>query len=1169
MENLTMNNHSVAFNVLDRNVNVHHNYLLEASAGTGKTFSIEHIVVRLLIETNPENQKRFLLDQILIVTFTRAAVRDLKTRIHNALESAVAALNLIENNSTNIPDYLQAIISLGQKEVDLSKRYLEQALATFDQAQIYTIHSFCMRMLTHFIFESDFHINEKDNNLSKEEALQLIRNFLRTKIQPGTYSAAQVHVILNHHDNCIEKVEEALFKYVNSDYNVKSSSHFSKCLEHFNQMMFKLKNDYHFQSEKLRQDFERQIGCYNKITDEVTESICKFLNLFSQNEWSEEDLDFLILDGLLICEFLGPENINKRKKPPEPASLNYPDLIAILQKTLTPLLNEARSYACIFARMVNECRQLLNTYLEEEEKQSKNDILKNMLNALKNPSFEEKILNLYHIAIVDEFQDTDPMQWEIFKKLFLDKGDRKIYVVGDPKQSIYAFRQADIYTYLNAAQSFSPDHRASLEINYRSQPSLIQGLNILFQACPQMFPLPALPEKSIDCPLARIPTHAKNRSFSDELKSIHFYHAQIKKIKSGANWPTSGDEEEFYFPFIAQEIMRLQRQDQLKFSQFAVLIKDRFQAQRLANFFEHYLIPNTIQKQLPLKESPAWNNLKELLRAILHPRDQSAVKIALGGQIIGWDSNQIKSLNNPPELERILSEFFILKRKLAKEGFAHFFYQFLQSCWHSDELSVMQKMLEREKGDIFFDELNQIASLLIEYQTHHSSSPEHLLEFLIECEYQSPEDEERLNRFTDPTRDAVSILTIYNSKGLEYDIVFAQALLNRYKNKDQFIPQKDGLSQYLIPNLDQNAEAYRKYCEELDAEKMRQLYVAITRAKYRLYLPVASVSDNYSANSLEFGSASPIDLFLARLGKPSCNYEELYKRIEINADSYVQKFIKDYPANFSYTALDEMTFTLSKIKLDKIPELIPPEHVEIPGATSFIQSFTSLTKYKSVRLENGVTNMPHDFNCSEKNCHTLPASNLTGKLLHKILETISISDIQGIGSPPELIHWVRPLVCATPFATWENVICEMIYQALKVNLNKNCCLSEIDPLSLYRETEFLYPCGTEMYIEGLQWNTGFLKGVMDLVFRHNDLYYLVDWKSNWLGASTEDYTKEKMILAMEQSNYFIQAHIYKEALKRYLKLVDKRPFETIYGGCYYIFLRGLDQNQSTGIYEIC
>lgn len=1167
-----------SFDVLNRKTNIHQSRLLEASAGTGKTFSIENMVARLLIEDHPETQEVTTLEQILVVTFTRAAMRDLKIRIRSTLENALSILQGASNNQ--VPDYLQALLERGEEKTGLAKRRLEQALATFDQAQIFTIHGFCMRMLTTFVFESDFNMNVGNNeerSLKKEEMLHLIRNFFRTEIRHEIYSPAQLQIILSHHGNQIEKVQEALLKLLNKDCDFGATADFSSDLATFNSIMRELKEKHQLNPEKMREDFEIQIEYYKAIKNKDIRQAEGFFNLFHKNEWAPEDFDLLITDGLLLCEFLTPNNVKKNKKLPD-FSLHYPHLVKDLQRSLELLVKQARSYEFIFARMSYYCRQLLQKYLAQEDKHRENDLLTHMLNALKNPLFIVKASSLYQTAVIDEFQDTDPVQWEIFQKLFLNKSlkrtsatsrDCRIILVGDPKQSIYAFRQADIYTYLSAAQSLGLEHHASLDTNYRSQPSLVQGLNVLFKACPQMFALPALSqEESLDCPVVKFSNTVQNKLFSDDLGSIHFFCAEVTG-KATQKFPSEQSEENFFFLFIAQEILRLHRKDQQKFRQFAVLIKDKFQAQRLAHFFDKFGIPYALQRQVALTESIAWESLKELLLGVLHPKNESSLKIVLGGQILGWNYHQVKALDNEEQLAQILGEFYRLRQKLVNEGFAHFFQHLMNSCWHVDGLTVIEKLLSQNKGDVFYDELHQIAALLIEYQSEHPAGPERLIEFLDENKRMPPEDDERLKKFADPTRDAVSILTIHNSKGLEYDIVFAYGLAGRPKAAEQLIPQKDGLAQRLIPCLDTSSPEYMKHCEELDAEKMRQLYVAMTRAKYRLYVPITI---NPLAKPIDFGCASPIEIFLARLGKPPCSYQELYNRLGNQQENFhLKEFIHNHPeTKFSLSYLNDTDFSLEKNILENKPELVYPKKVHVPGEQCFIQSFTSLSKYKKTSPENNISASPQDFSFAEKNAHTLPAGNHTGRLLHKILEIVPFSALQKIVSPEGLSPWIQPLIQGTKFNAWEETLCRMAHQAFKTPLGEGFCLADVNPSLLYRETEFLYPCERKIMMEDLQWRAGFLKGVIDLVFMHNDRYYLIDWKSNWLGSGLEHYMPENMHAVMQQHDYYFQARIYQEALRRYLKLFDNRPFEEIYGGCFYIFLRGLDgsSNKSTGILRI-
>lgn len=1152
-----------SFDILNRRLNIHQNYLLEASAGTGKTFSIENLVVRLLIEENPHTKQLATLEQLLVVTFTRAAARDLKIRIRSALEKALYILQ--GGNFLSVPDYLQAMLEKGQETITQAKRSIQLALATFDQAQIFTIHGFCMRMLTQFVFESDFALqgSPEDTLFKKREQLQLLQDFFRTEVVPEIYSPTQLQILLNAHGSKIEDFQEELLRLINREADIETTPPFAEDLQSFNLIMQEIKRDLDLYPEKLKEDFENQKEQYKGIKNSDQTSAHAFFQLFAKNEWTTDDFDTLIREGLGLCELLASSNAKKKKSQIETEPLHYPKLIPTLKHMLLPLISRARSYECILARMVFYAKKFFEKQKIQEERYQEADLLKLMLHSLQNPHFVQKVHSLYQAAIIDEFQDTDPLQWEIFQKLFLSK--TPLYLVGDPKQSIYAFRQADIYTYLAAAQSLGSEQRASLTTNYRSQPALVQGLNILFAATSQLFCLPA-EGQFLDYPLVNAASKAQEFAFSDKRGCIHFFCARLT-TKAHQNFPSTQHEEQFYFPYMAEQVLHLHQVDKLKFSQMAVLIKDKFQAQRLAHFFDQYKIPYSLQRQSLLTKSVAWDGLKELLLAVKYPKNENLVKIALGGPILGWDHQKIKEEAGH---EKVISYFYSFKQKLTQEGFGRFFYDLMHMHWEDEELTICEKFLTQEKGENFYDELNQIANLLLEQAPAQGKSIEHLITCLDEFKKISIEEEPGLKKFSDPTRDSVSILTIHNSKGLEFDVVFAYGLVSRSKKKELLIPQRKGQTQSLVACLDTTSKDYIDYCEEIDAEKMRQLYVAMTRARYRLYVPLAL---DEGGKTLSFGSASPIDLFLARLGRTACSYQELYQRVAEEDGSMLQQMVMQHPQNiFSFSELNEAAFQLTPLQFEKSPLLVCPETVTIPGKQSFIQSFTSLTKLRGSSPEIAAEGIPHDFQIEHKDAHTLPAGNLIGKLLHQLLELFPFSMARTLTRPQDLHTWISSLLADSPFIQWKDVLSEILFQALNMQLGQETTqfsLAQISESRLYRETPFLYPCQKKAWVEEMQWQEGFLKGVIDLIFYHQDHYYLIDWKSNWLGPGLEHYSRDKMIGAMKQHDYYFQAHIYEEALRRYLKIVDKRPFEEIYGGSFYIFLRGLSRSSpGSGILKV-
>jgi exodeoxyribonuclease V beta subunit len=1161
------------FKVLDRSLVLHQHYLLEASAGTGKTFSIQNIVVRLLIEPHGKEEP-LSLQKILVVTFTKAATRDLKIRIRSNIEQALNYLqSWLQQDfvfSDQAPDYLKACLEKGEEAVHHARKRLQQALFTFDQAQIFTIHSFCARMLRQFALESDMglHALSGEEPLPQSEIMAIIRDFFRTEVRIEQYSPTQLEVLLKGDPN-----QKTLLKIIQSGYAFPSFPSFREVYMQFNAHMLTLKQSLMLKAEKIIEDFRTQVGAYRSYKSGETKAetlnkvIC-FAKLFDREEWSIEDLDQLISDGLVWVKALDPELL--KGQPPAAKELHYPDLTKQLANTLYPLIEEAGDFAILLARMARDCQELLKRYQREEEKLSPDDILRKMHGALDQPTFLAQVQASYQAAIIDEFQDTDPLQWQIFRRLFIPdvlawKG--YLYLVGDPKQSIYSFRQADIYTYLAAAQALGDSHCFSLDVNYRSQPRLVEALNALFASdhLPHFIPLP---KKSFYLPYQPVHASHVNQSqiFEDERGAIHFFIADGQAFKR----PKLTDlETHIFFPFIAQQITRLRKQKSLAFHQFAVLVRDRHQALRLAEFLDHLGIPYLNQRGTSLADSPALPALTDLIRAILHPQDRGAMRTALGSPLMGWTYEEFKKLES---MEFILLFIQRLRVCLFEKGFAAFFQEMLQSICKPDGQTVQEQILAREGGLELYRDLQQIADSVVDHHYQEWNSPEGIVPFLDQFQIWEQNDDERVKRFQDPTTDGVKILTLHFSKGLEFEIVFALGLVNRTGFKEDLIPiESDG--QLLLTPLTESCEEHQRYCEENDAEKMRQLYVALTRAKYQLYIPVAL---HLPSERLKWGDASPMDLFLARLKQPATSHQTLYERIKSYGGQSLFNFLEIVGKQhfITYSLHQEVVHDFPRETHAKdFHSLYAPPEVSVNSQPIWMTSFSTLSQhveYKAAERLALLATSPRDYDCAMKDVHTLPANSETGLLIHHILEKLIFKDVNKLKNADQGIPLVRPFVQKSVLKEWESVIATLIFNTLKTpfpQISGNFCLAHLVTTQLYREMPFIFPYKKGDGIEEIDFKEGLIKGVIDCLFYHDGFYYLVDWKTNWLGMQPEAYETSALQIAMQEHAYFLQAAIYTEAIKRYLILVEPRPFEECFGGIFYLFLRGMQPGYKTGIYH--
>lgn len=1136
--------------VLDRKLSINQSYLLEASAGTGKTYSIENIYVRLLVEGHAT------VDQILVVTFTRAATAELKQRIR---QNIVKVLDIIKNQA-QCPDYLQAILEKDEKEIDIARRHLEQALFCFDQSQIFTIHGFCSRMLKEQSIDCNLSLDNRadETKIPSKRIHTVIKDYFRTEVNDENYSKGQIKILLNKYKNDQSSLERALCKLISSGSDILPSPAFNKHFILFSEAMNSLKKLGYCSSKLIMEDFFTQAPSYKEICNkqgivksEFSNPIGKSAKLFDQSDWTTEDFDLLIEQGLLWLDLFHPSKLRVKSKADK--ALHYPQFLNDLQKNLFPIVSEARNPLSIYARIAHGCQKLFRMVSQEEELPLPDDLLQLMSSTIENPNFVKNIRKKYRAAIIDEFQDTDPIQWKIFHSLFGQSEECSLYLVGDPKQSIYAFRQADIYTYLSAAEHIPSQNRLTLDTNYRSQPSLVEALNTLFSKA-QNPPLISLPRTSDSLKYQNVkasPTQSKE--FFDDKESVHFFIAK-GELGKAKTWPTESLEQESFFPFITSEIQSLTETNGWHYDQFAILVKDRFQAERIAAFFRKYEIPCQTQKGTNLADSKSLSLLQELLQAVLNPRNHSSVKIALGNRLIGWNHQQIRSLADQDKMIPIMSKFYDLQNCLKDQGFGYFYQEFLKSKWHEDGMSVAERILEQEGGLDYYRELEQIVALVMEHQTNIQASAEELVTFLKQFEEMRENEDERLKGKEDHHLNAVQILTLHMSKGLEFDVVFALGLANRTPIRNDLIPIFADNKKVLTVPTEASQEAIEEYYNENDAEKMRQLYVAMTRAKFRLYLPVA-IPDH--PLPMPLGSASPMELFLARFTNDD---DTLYNRINTLTEKTIVDFIDANPHSISYTILDQPIELAVASKSSELVPLVKPNSLfKIPGIPSFVHSFSSLAK----DVPQGTVIAP----ILDKNEDQLPLGADVGVLFHTIFEKIPFHLYREMKNSSESLHLIRPFLNDLLAEKWESAIAEIVFQTLKTPLPSGFSLSEIDLNNSFREMEFLYPYSKGLLIpEECNLENNFLKGFIDLVFEHNGLYYIVDWKSNWLGPNHEDYDTKNLEQAMNQHNYHLQATIYAEALKRYLKLVDNRPFEKCFGGTYYLFIRGIN-SQLNGIYQ--
>jgi exodeoxyribonuclease V beta subunit len=428
--------------------------LIEASAGTGKTYTLAMLVLRFIVEKN------LPLEKILVVTFTKAATEELRERVRLRLFEAKQAL---KSENSPLFDWLN---SLPIENSEIEHR-LQIALLSIDQASIFTIHSFCQKVLREHALESGQLFNAQLTDDLVQITQSCADDFWRKQIYLRSASDAAILTI-------DYQTPDALLESVNKiGHHVKIYPTESKNLDALLQKLNLVKIAACEEFNRCREKFERVLDHFNKGADEKFLAMSKWLN----NETAQIDkntLEFLTTDGILNA-------LNKKKV----SAKNQPIFFAELDLNLEIFDQLARLFSeCSLMlrwHLLDTLRREIDQRLLQRNALTFDHLIIRLDEALRGENKSEQLVSQlrerFSVALIDEFQDTDSSQWFIFKTLFAAQS-QFLYLIGDPKQAIYKFRGADIYSYLDAKRSANAAF--TLAQNWRSHPLLVQAVNRLF-----------------------------------------------------------------------------------------------------------------------------------------------------------------------------------------------------------------------------------------------------------------------------------------------------------------------------------------------------------------------------------------------------------------------------------------------------------------------------------------------------------------------------------------------------------------------------------------------------------------------------------------------------------------------------------------------------------------
>jgi len=1190
---------------------------IEASAGTGKTWNICGLYLRLLLEGRLEVQR------ILVVTFTNAATAELRERIRQRIVDTLAWLQAEQSGQAIAggDDFVERLVRSardrhGLQTSDMIAR-LKLALATFDEASIFTIHGFCQRALADTPFTAQMPLAME---LVRDDAgwvAEAANDFWRRRVAVDDLDAGLAGHLVTRKDSP-------------AGFAALLKRHLSKPMA-----TARWPDDLaaSVPADDLRADHALARQMWHARRDAIEETVLRGLPGLHKGRYKEEWVQAAALawdtllaqdDGLAALDIdagslerldlLGAAKLksatNKNQATPSDEFFDVAQrLIDLRAKALQAL---ALSRLALLRQLLEEGSQAQRAAKRRQRVIAFDDMLFNLHDRLTrgdSPWLAGELKKRFPAALIDEFQDTDPLQFAIFKTIYTTPtddtlSDAPLFFVGDPKQAIYSFRNADLHTYLAAG-----DHAVahySLAENQRSSEPLIRALNQLFLANPRAFMLDGLDYQEVA--FGKKP----RQSFTDT--SAPRAPLQVWTL------PPDDDGEPMFqrnaidavVAATAAEIARLLAAAQrgevtlgktpherpLAAGDIAVLVRSNAQGTRVRQALTARGVGSVELSQASVFRSSDAEELDRVLTAILEPARERTLKAALSTELMGRDAAAIAALAD--------DESALLDAVQRLAGWRELWLQrgvgFMLRQWLAAE-QVAGRLLARPDGERRLTNLLHLVECLHEAGERHAA-PDTLLRW-FQSQRASPDADDATQLRLESDQNLVQIVTIHKSKGLEYPVVFcpflwtaarggrADALTGLAYHDD------DGLT-VIDYGHEFRDEAHQKDVKrrlklEESAESLRLAYVALTRAVHRCVIVAGCYRTAGRYPSATGSTRSLLNWLVAGAGMTPDEWFE-HKNGAASIAAAWQALADRSGGAIDVSPLpdvDAATLQAARPSPDTLAALPAPRTLP---AGWWIGSFSAIAHGAA----HDMSGVDHDLRVAEAPAPNaieevsafrpddddplhFPRGAAAGEAIHLAFETIDFVDRtewpQAVAQSLQLLRTMG--VADAPGADGATLRARMLARLIEATLDTPLPLGTAQPLRLAElprsrrlvELEFHLPAhrlaagalndtlaalGYAMPQLSFATLRGFLKGFIDLVFEHDGRYFVLDWKSNHLGDTPAHYGQDTMAAAMRDQGYHLQALLYLVALDRYLRhrLADYDAQRHL-GGAVYLFVRGV------------
>lgn len=1093
--------------------------LIEASAGTGKTYSIAILALRLVMEKN------IPIQEILMVTFTKAAVAELETRVRLFIRLAHMACVGQKIEDKKINDLV--LESIGHFQRPEVERRLKTAILFLDETAINTIHGFCQRTLNEYAFETN----------------QIFGS--------GATSEAELNLVLEASVNQfwrkeITRLEIELLRHLEAGFKREDLKQFAKNVLG-GQVLVQLES---YEPDFLELNKQKELVAVLTELEAAIEAVINqakgYLDanytdlmdkVLADNNAKKNYPELLDNPDELFKEVLKNREIKYIKKI-------FGDLLDILDQAVGPQ-KELQYEVDVF---VNKLQQFALEQIVKEVKELKernsfltfDDMIQKLHEAVvvKNHlSLRDALRIKYKAVFIDEFQDTDKMQYEIFSHLF-SEAPSILFFIGDPKQSIYAWRKADINTYFSAKKMVKNVY--GMNTNFRSSDAIVAAQNAFFK-----------PKSDFDT--------FEYRGAADAIEYIHVdapmdnekgdfvsgigVEKPISIIKESSKNKIANATAAIVVKLLGDNgygIVSKGVKHSIKPSDIGILVRSNFEGKLIKQILSKSNIPAITIDETKLSDTIEAKEILYVLRAVFEI-SRSNINKALLSNLSGLDLESVLTINE----ESVLNQFKSYQETWIQNGVFVMLMRFIS------DYKVKTHLLEQDhaSGERQLSNVLQLLEILHKTQTFNQYAPNELINWLQKAIENSSAAGDEFEQRIESDEDAVKILTIHKSKGLEYNVVIAPYLDLQpvVKGYPSFRDPVNSIYYFGNPRLMSEAQNSALNLQ-LQQENRRLIYVAITRAKYKCY-----VIENSSSRQ-KIGSA--LDPILRAVEEVKPDEIEFINPIEMDSAFRYKSGHKKFPLDYAKA----QRFDLKEVNWRKLSyTYLNPEHPIVP------------------KLSSGIGQDVYGDFIFKK----LKKGAFTGNLLHSIFENIAFND---------RYHWdkivkrsLKRLALVNQDLYNEHLL-NLLDHVTETDLHdgqRSFKLSEVGNTLRLNEFEFdfcvkpfqsqaIKQLSTEkvpFHLRNFDQLEGMMNGKIDLFFEHAGKYYILDWKSNFLGDRLEDYGQDEVWAAMDENNYHLQYHIYTSAVCKYLKM-RKADFnyETDFGGVFYLFLRGVRKDGNFGVF---